>query len=346
MRKLAVIIFLTILCSCNRQTKNSNEGESESDSILLAVPANQIKETDGIVYFSGDNGLTWKNKSEGLPQKTTLGVGAIAVSDSLLGIATKENGVYLFDFNHERWINIPTDKKIIENNPGTLTFFKRQIYIGTQSGGVFSSANRGKSWTNLNKGLANPTIRKLVQIDNRLYAGTDAGLYSLNEALKTWELEYGNSTMQVNGITEFDESIYIGTNQGAFVTPENRREWKQVLTNYTLHNISSDDKTIYAMTYNVLFSSVDKGKSWRNIQKGLPSELYTFTVVKNGNSVFAGQWDGVYRKNSESEPWKSYSNGLPGNFAITNMKLYKGIIVVSGNERRLKRGMNTNKNAL
>ncbi len=343
MRKITVFIFLAILCSCTRQPKSSAEGESKRYRIPLTVLTNQIEETDGIVYFSRDNGLTWENKSAGLPKKIRLGLGAIATSGSLLGIPTKENGIYLFDFNKELWVNIPTDKKIIENNPGTFTFFKGQIYIGTQSGGVFSSANHGKSWANLKIGLANPTIRKLVTIDNKLYAGTDAGLYSFNEVHKKWVLEYGNSTMQVNGITEFDESIYIGTNQGAFTTPKDRKVWKQILTNYTLHNISSDDKTIYAMTYNVLLSSADKGKSWRNIQKGLPGELYTFNVIKNGNSVFAAQWDGVYRKNNEYDTWESYSNGLPVNLAITNMKSFNGIIVVSGNERGLSKGMNISK---
>jgi len=343
MRNLTLIIFLAALCSCNGQTKSTNERESKRDSIPLTVVNNPIEVTDGIVYFSSDNGLTWENRSEGLPMKIGLGLGAIAISDNSLGIATKENGVYLFDFQRDLWVNIPTDKQIIESNLGTFTFFKDQIYIGTQFGGVFSSANHGRNWANLNTGLSNLTIRKLVQVDNKLYAGTDAGLYSYNELLKNWELEYGNSTMQVNGITEFDGSIYIGTNQGAFATPKDRKEWKLILANYTLHNISSDDKTIYAMAYNELLSSADKGNSWQNIQKGLPKELYTFNVIKNGNSVFAGQWDGVYIKNNEYETWESYSNGLPSNLAITNMKSYNGIIVVSGNERGLRKGMTTNK---
>ncbi len=90
-----------------------------------------------------------------------------------------------------------------------------------------------------------------------------------------WELEYGNSSMQVNGITTFDGSIFIGTNQGAFTTPNDRKEWKQVLGNCALHNISSGENTIYAMVYNELLCSTDKGLSWKNIQNGLPSELYT-----------------------------------------------------------------------
>ncbi len=344
MRNLTLIIFFAVLSSCNGHTKHKYEKVSKGDSISTTVIKSPIETTDGIVYFSVNNGLTWENKSNGLPDSINLGLGAIAVSDKSLGIATKEKGIYLFDFRRDLWVNIPTDKQIIESNLGALAFFKDKIYVGTQKSGVFSSADRGNHWTNINAGLTNITIRKLIQVEDKLYAGTDAGLYSYNEFDNKWKLEYGNSTMQVNGITEFDGSIYIGTNQGAFSTPNGQKEWKQVLANRTLHNISSDENTIYAMVYNELLSSTDKGQSWQNIQNGLPAKLYTFNVIKNGNSVFAGQWDGVYRKDNANEIWESYSNGLPKNLAITNMKLYNGIIVVSGNERGLKKGMNTDKN--
>lgn len=344
MKRITLIILLAILGSCSGHTKKPNEKASKSDSLSYADIKSPVETNDGVVYFSVNNGLSWENKSEGLPDSITIALGGIAVSGKSLGIATKEKGVFLFDFQKNLWNNITTDKEIIKGNPGPLIFFKDQIYTGTQRSGVFSSADSGANWTKLNTGLADMTIRKFVQIDNKLYAGTNAGLYSFNESEKKWELEFGNSTTQVNGLTEFDGNIYIGTNQGAFTTPKNRKEWKQTMANRSLHNISSDDNTIYAMTYNELLSSTDKGLTWNTIQNGLPAELYTFNVIKNGNSVFAGQWDGVYRKDNANEIWKSYSNGLPENLAINNMKLYNGIIVVSVSERRLKKGMTTDKN--
>ncbi len=346
MRKLTLIILPVILCSCIGHQNKVNEKLSKSDSFPSSEIKTPVETINGIVYFSVNNGLTWENKSNGLPDSINIALGAIAVSGKSLGIASKEKGVFLFDFQKDQWISIPTDRKIIESNPGPLIFFKDQIFIGTQTSGVFSLSDVGKKWKKLDSGLTNFTIRRFEQIDDKLYAGTNAGLYSFNEMEKKWELEYGNSTIQVNGMTEFNGSIYIGTNQGAFTTPIGRKEWKQVLANRALHNISSDENTIYAMTYNELLSSADKGLTWKNIQNGLPAELYTFNLIKNGNSVFAGQWDGVYRKDSPNENWKLFSNGLPEKLAINNMKLYKGIIVVSGSERRLKKGMNTNKNEL
>ena len=227
MKKLTLIILLAILSSCNGQNKKLDQKVSKNDrnSPIIKSP---IETIDGIVYFSSDNGLTWENKSDGLPDSIHIALGAIAVSDNLLGIATKEEGVFLFNFQTNQWINIPTDKKIIKSNPGPLIFFKDQIYIGTQASGVFSSVDLGQNWERLDSGLTDFTIRRFVQIGDKLYAGTNGGLYSLNETEKKWELEYGNSSMQVNGMTEFEGSIYIGTNQGAFTTPTDRTEWKQV----------------------------------------------------------------------------------------------------------------------
>lgn len=343
MGKLILIILLSVFSSCIGQYKKSNHEFTKKDSISSSKK-NPVKLMDGIVYFSTDNGLTWENKSDGLPDSIHIALGAIAVSGKLLGIATKEKGVFLFDFETNKWNNIPVTVKIIESNPGPLIFFKNQIYLGTQASGVFSTADVGKSWEKPDEGLTSFTIRRFTQINDKLYAGTNGGLFSFNEIEKKWELEYGNSTLQVNGMTEFDGNIYIGTNQGAFTSPTDRKEWKQVLANRSLHNISSGGNTIYAMTYNELLSSTDKGLTWKNIQNGLPAKLYTFNVVKNGNSVFAGQWDGIYRKDSPDENWKLFSNGLPEKLAINNMKLYNGIIVVSGSERRLKKGLNTFKN--
>src|SRR5690606_34075653 len=108
-----------------------------------------------------------------------------------------------------------------------------------------------------------------------------------------WDREYGHSTLQVNGITAFEGSIYIATNQGGFTSAIGKKDWKIIFSEGALHNISSDDKGIYAMMYNELFSSFDKGITWQSIQSGLPAELYTFNVIMIDNTLLAGQWDGV-----------------------------------------------------
>ena len=337
--QLALLCFICVAKSYG-QTKNNEKSVLDNDIPLIN---NSVQITDGIIYFSYDNGLTWENKSTGLPSTTNIGLGGIAVSGNNLALISKDSGLYYFNAQEDRWVNIPTDKQLIQSNVGALLFYKDCIYAGTQTGGVFYSKDEGKTWTKLNIGLDNLTIRKLAEIENKLYAATNSGLYSYNNLLSQWELEYGNSTLQVNGITAFDRSICIATNQGAFSSPIGKKDWKKIFSNGALHNISSDDKALYAMVYNELFSSYDKGNTWQNIQSGLPAQLYTFNVVKTGDALLAGQWDGIYRKDKEAENWKFSSNGLPEKLAIANMQVYNKIIVVSGNERKLRTGMTTDK---
>ena len=309
--------------------------------VILFLFVTQRVISQEIIYFSTDNGITWEDRSMGLPPKTSIGLGGVAVSTTLLGVATKENGVYLFKFQDNIWTKIPTDHLIIKNNIGAMTFHQGKIFVGTQFGGVFFSADNGKNWINLNTGLDNLTVRKLVEIDNRLYAGTNAGLYSYNEPKQKWELEYGNNSLQVNGITEYKGSIYIGTNQGAFATLKNQKDWKQLLADYSLHNIGSDENTIYAMTYNELFSSADNGNTWQSQQYGLPKDLYTFNVVKNANTIFAAQWNGIYYKTNSNEIWKLAGKGIPENYAINNLNSFNGILIAITSERQLKTGLTT-----
>lgn len=342
MKNSILILYLVFAAACNKAPKTATE-QPVNNKTTHEIFSHRGEITDGVIFFSSNNGLTWESKSKGLPLKSRLGLGGIAVSGDKLAIVTKENGVYLFDSENDFWENIHTGKQILENNPGTIAFLKNQIFIGTQKGGVFFTADQGKNWESLNTGLANLTIRRLVGVNNKIYAGINGGLYAFNEPLKKWEHQYGNNKLQVNGVTGFNGNILIATNHGVFSSPENKKEWKQVLDNRSVHNISSDSETIYAMVYNELLASGDNGRTWQNIQKGLPFELYTFNVINTGSAVFAGQWDGVYKKNNNRENWKMYSNGLPPEFAISNMKMYNGTIVVSGNERKLKKGMTTNK---
>ncbi|WP_205513935.1 WD40/YVTN/BNR-like repeat-containing protein [Longitalea arenae] len=331
-----VVVVLIILSVCFGQTGKNTKSLLYNDFRL-------INYSSGVVYFSYDNGLTWHDKSSGLPSTVNIGLGGIAVSGNKLALISKDSGLYFFNTQEDKWLNIGTDKQLIENNMGALLFFKDHIYVGTQLGGIFRTKDEGKSWTKLNIGLDNLTIRKLAEIKNRLYAATNSGLYSYNDLLNQWELEYGNTALQVNGITTFDGSIYIATNQGAFASPIGKKEWRKILLNGALHNISSDNKAIYAMVYNELFSSFDKGQTWHSMQAGLPAQLYTFDVIKTGNTLLAAQWDGVYRRNTEAQNWEISSNGLPENIAVTNIQMYSNIIVISGNERKLRKGMTADK---
>lgn len=335
MIRIFLIIFTTlILNSCISQTSGNSKG-NETITLLKEVP-------DGIVYFSYDNGLNWINSSNGLPEIIRIGLGGIATSNKFIGVATKDNGIYIYNFENKIWESVPTDKQIIEGNIGALSIFDHAIFVGTQFKGVFYTTNNGKNWKSLNNGLNNLTIRRFCEFNNTLYVCTNDGFYSFNKISDSWNLEFGQNSLQTNGATLYKGRFYLATNKGVF-SQQTDKSWVNSSPQFSMHNISSDQNQLYAMTYNELLMSSTDGKTWQSQQRGLPKELYTFNVLNHNNFIMAGQWDGIYRKTIGNTLWELSSNGLPKKFAVTNLKLYNDILVISTSERKLKAGITTEK---
>lgn len=326
MIKLYFLIFTAfILNSCDSQTSDT-----------------QKEVQNGIVYFSYDNGTNWINSSNGLPKKISIGLGGIATSHQIIGVATKENGVYLYNLKDAIWDSVPTDKKIIEGNIGTLALFDNTIFVGTQFKGIFCTTDNGKNWPPLNNGLTNLTIRRFCEFNNVLYVCTNDGFYSFNKTTDSWNAEFRQNSLQTNGATIFNGNFYLATNRGIF-KQQSDKSWINSSPQFSMHNISSDKNQLYAMTYNELLLSSTDGKTWQSQQSGLPKELYTFNVLTHNNLILAGQWDGIYKKTNDNTKWELSSKGLPTKFAVTNLKMFNDILVISTSERKLKEGITAEK---
>ena len=138
-RLLASLALIT-LYACNGQTQSNPKPAPDSEILLTHHP---VQETDGVVYFSYDQGLTWENKSEGLPSTTSIGLGGIAVSGNQLALISKDSGLYYFKSQEDKWVPISTSKQLLEGNVGALLFYHDRLYAGTQTKGVFYSEDNG-----------------------------------------------------------------------------------------------------------------------------------------------------------------------------------------------------------
>lgn len=332
---LNILYFLFIILTCNVK---DNKIKNHYISTCTAFSNKNLNiDSSELVYFSNDNGHTWKNCSKGIPQNVRIGLGGLAVSENRIGLSTFEHGVFLYNFKDSSWINIPTDQQSLQDYAGALIFFNNAIYLGTQYGGVYYSNNLGKTWEVINQGLTNKTIRRFEHIDQKLYACANDGLYSWNEPKRKWKLEYGYTSLQVNGVTKFHNNIYIATNQGLFKNIAGKQQWENKLPNHSVHNISTDDKNLYAMTYDELLLISSDGNNWQNNHEGLPKDLYTFNILTKNDVTFAGQWDGIYRKSNVDIIWKKSSIGLPEQFAATNLKSYHDMLIITTTKSKTKK---------
>ncbi len=179
-----LIFLLLLFSSCTKQNSSGNQLSSPVETISKAPIYDHSKDNEpstndnGIIFFSFDNGDSWENKSIGLPE----GISStdIATSDGLIGISTKQDGIFFYEFQANIWRrsanNPPTP-----NNLDALIFFNDQLFVGAENAGIFISDIQGQSWRPYNKGLEDLTIRKFAVVNNKLFVGTNGGLYSLNE---------------------------------------------------------------------------------------------------------------------------------------------------------------------
>ena len=296
-----------------------------------------------IIFFSADQGKSWQNRSKGLSPTAGIGLGGISASGDTLALFSKDKGLYLFHQASESWENIPTDKELLRQNPSAVLFFSRKLFVATQTNGVYQTNNLGKTWSQVNAGLESLTIRKFVVFNDQLFAGTNSGVYAFDSQTESWSKEIGSPTLQVNGFAVLDNTLYIGTNQGIFSRIKTQTGWNSVLEGISLHNVSTDQKKLFAETYNELLISPDFGQTWQSAQTGLPPTLYTFNVINHQNSTYAAQWDGVYRWNNATHSWNPASAGIPAGLAIHNLLSYNKWLVANGNPRELRPGMTLDK---
>jgi hypothetical protein len=273
------------------------------------------------VYVSADRGTTWQPAAAGLP--AVLSITDLTAGDSQLALATKRDGIFLFAVTTDRWYATPT---VPPADVDAIAVHGSKLFAGTHGSGVWLSADTGKTWLPHIEGLTNLTVRKLVVRASDLYAATNGGLFKLDAVNELWSRVYGDEDMQVNGLAAEAGRLYLGTQRGV-QRFDPKAGWSARLADRSLHNIAVAGQSIYAMAYDELYVSNDHGDSWRSSQAGMPAGKYTFQIQDTGETLLAGQWDGVYRLTSRG--WQRSARGLPRQLAVTEMVTWRDRIVIA-----------------
>jgi photosystem II stability/assembly factor-like uncharacterized protein len=217
--------------------------------------------------------------------------------------------------------------------------------------GVFRSDDGGASWDSFNDGLDTMDILSLdFSEDGTVYIGTNGyGVYVWRESLSHWEFmgrcigvgewaPWERRLYQYSAVL-FDADIpgviYYGNFPGGFfISEDNGKSWSCSslgLGNdgmFSLTQHPSDSDVILAGTYNGIWKSTDRGRTWTESSNGLPAEQWPFTVAidehdpeimyattKNGQNrgfMDRNSFGGVVVKSTNGgKSWIKIMNGLP-----------------------------------
>jgi photosystem II stability/assembly factor-like uncharacterized protein len=172
---------------------------------------------------------------------------------------------------------------VVDSRDGNVLFASSWTRDTAAGGGVFRSADGGRTWSAA--GLAGQAVRALAMAPsdpNVLVAGTLDGVYRSLDASKTWQR----------------------------ISPEHHEE---------LRNLDSlaidprDPQTIYAGTFHLPWKTVDGGRTWHPIHQGMIDDSDVMSLLIDGaNSrlIYASACSGIYRSDDSAAQWRKIQ-GIP-----------------------------------
>lgn len=322
--RLASLLFVLIL-SCNQPAPPAQVSR-QLDS--LPGQARESTGTANLVFRSADNGETWEDISDGLPEP---------VIDSFSGgrkvFFADDSGLWLTDghgifhskpgFSAPYWTraDFPYERSSI--NPGKDGIYAFHYLSGIQQKPVGTS-----EWTPVFTDFKDKKVRGVLETaGGDIFISSDAGLYKSTDRGRTWK------TLPVGGlgakVAESDGVLLSTGNRGIMRSTDGGDNWFWVVKDGGVGiDVAQIKGGFAAITYSTasktrrVRTSYDGGKTWQPIDDGLPAQLSISTIVELGEYLLCGHPKGIYRSADKGKTWQLMFPSVEG-------KVFH--LVVSGN---------------
>lgn len=284
---------------------------SSRNIVAMTTTQNEILAGTEVGIFRSADGEHWF--PGGLFKLNVL---SFAVLDSLL-IAGTADGVFRSTNLGLEWTNasvgLPPSSGVM-----SLIVFQTHVYAGTWNG-VFRSTDGGLNWAPVNSGLTNLYISSLVKNDDRLFAGTANGLFTLAGDDSWVFLEFPD--MHVFSLAAGQTGIYAGTSNGLFRSTDNGTMWfssDNGLPSTAIVAIWISESALHAGTRgDGVYRSMDGGNSWTKSSTGIIASTVS-AFIGSGNELFAGiAGGGVSSTTDHGATWVPLNDGLRDSRVLT-----------------------------
>ncbi|MCX5687142.1 MAG: hypothetical protein NTV71_00610, partial [Candidatus Omnitrophica bacterium] len=273
----------------------------------------------GVIYVAGaktlyrtdDNGNTWLSVFSS--QVNDDAINFIRVFERGVFVCTK-NSVFTSNDGKLNWKKIFKGVGEKENNVAHIAFSKdKRIYLATGAG-LFISDDNGLEWTKDNMGGAGFGLKWIEFLDDLIFIVTEKGVYKSSGA--GWKRTFVTSredterdadasdeliqaVKPVNSLAIHKDTIFLATDFGIFTSEDKGETWKNFID---AGLISLRVKRIlfsdvlYAITDKGIFVFSDKDKLWQNLYKGMATKEASSMAVDSDGNIWVATKKGLYKR--------------------------------------------------
>jgi photosystem II stability/assembly factor-like uncharacterized protein len=210
-----------------------------------------------------------------------------------------------------------------------------RIYLGTSSGRLYVSDDRGQSWTrfaHLGDGFdyvldnieIDPTNSNIMYVAGWSIEGNTGEVFRSHDGGLSWTSLSGIRGKSVRALhlaPSNPKILVAGAIDGVYRSDDGGNHWKRISpeSNASLKNIGSiaiDPKnpdTVYAGTFHLAWKTTDGGGTWHQINRGMIDDSDVFSIIvdpKSPNVVYASACSGIYSSQTAGELFKK-APGIP-----------------------------------
>jgi photosystem II stability/assembly factor-like uncharacterized protein len=218
----------------------------------------------------------------------------------------------------------------------------KSLYLGTADGHVFASSDEGEHWELLSRiGTGQDDVITHIIVDprdaKRLYASTwtlysgGGGVYRSDDAGHNWSIiGLAHETVRALAQAPTDPKLLLaGALSGVYRSTDEGATWERItpVNHPDLRNFDSvafdphDTNVIYAGTYHLPWKTINGGKDWFPVVKGMIDDSDVMSIIvdpANVENVHATACSGIYHSTNGGVQWVKYQ-GIPSVFRRTQL---------------------------
>lgn len=218
---LSIFIILEMAVGCHQKVNNEVQNQPSNVELLKTtktIVSEKSKTTSApaVIYRSNDLGSTWAAFAKGIPTAATLS--GIKQAGHKVYITTDYHGVFVISNNQDTWAALNL-KQLNDLDINCMEVDGEKLVIGTLKHGIFISNDGGLNWKQSAINITNAPIRAFIKSGNKLYAGTDSGIFESIDMGNTWSHVFGQ--LQILGFSSLNDKIYAATQNGVLMCVDN-----------------------------------------------------------------------------------------------------------------------------